>query len=616
MEPSTDGGAELLIDDSTCGCCCCPWRRRKASGLRDPFLTAGEHCATGLPQQEEPSLGPDAKRVGQVVREIVSTERDYVSDLELLATHFMPLLRSQLATSDRWGFRVDAQADELPDCSALLRMHTEVLVQLVASGESASGIATAFAGMAPYLRIYSSYCSAYDRALQAADELRRNQGVLALSALEAKHGQRVDSLLIKPVQRLCKYPLFFRELCALLPESRAEYPQLRLLADEMAAINVEVNGKVLTDPLCACIVLYYVAIYFLLAILLSGYTCSGHAKVRDVDEAARLLLLHQRLGGKLEDLLAPTRRLYLMADVRLAAGRAAPRRAVVAVLSDALLLARPRKALGVRPFAAASPRSATRAKVRATCPLHLHGVLPLEACTLTLVPAAPAELFLLCSSPPLSHRCVCASVAAAAELIAAFGAALAALASTRAGAERRASLVPPGEAGAAGTEAAAADAVPQGAGVVGAAASSIARRLSLSQDQDPARAARAARRTSLRRFSLRALRAGAPGSASGVDGVGGASGAGGAGGSGGTAPDCGPQLSGAPAPAAEAFGLFGLVRSTGDASPRPKPKAAPPKQPPPPPPHPTTTTTTTTMPRSRAPLPTSRPNPEPGQLVR
>ena len=252
MEPSTDGGAEdpLLIDDSTCGCCCCPWRRRKASG-REPFLTAGEHGATGLPQQEEPSLGPNAKRVGQVVREIVSTERDYVSDLELLATHFMPLLRSQLATSDRWGFRVDAQADELPDCSALLRMHTEVLVQLVASGESASGIATAFAGMAPYLRMYSSYCSAYDRALQAADELRRDQGALALAALEAKHGQRIDSLLIKPVQRLCKYPLFFRELCALLPESRAEYPQLRLLADEMAAVNAEVNGKVLTDSLCA-----------------------------------------------------------------------------------------------------------------------------------------------------------------------------------------------------------------------------------------------------------------------------------------------------------------------------------------------------------------------------
>ena len=67
--------------------------------------------------------------------------------------------------------------------------------------------------------------------------------------------------------------------------------------------------------------------------------------MRGADEASRLLLLHQRLGGKLEDLLAPTRRLHLMLDVRLAAERAAPRRAVVAVLSDALLLARPRKRL-------------------------------------------------------------------------------------------------------------------------------------------------------------------------------------------------------------------------------------------------------------------------------
>ena len=247
MGGTTDGGAgdPLLVDETTCGCFCWPWRRRKASSLREPLRPAGEHGANGLPQQEEPSLGPDAKQLGQVVREIVSTERGYVADLELLATHFMPLLRSQLATSDRWGFRVDAQADELPDCSALLRIHTEVLTQLAASGESASGVATAFAGMAPYLRMYASYCSAYERALQAADELRRDQGGLALAALEAKHGQRIDSLLIKPVQRLCKYPLFFRELCTLLPESRPEYPQLRLLADEVAAINAEVNGKVL-----------------------------------------------------------------------------------------------------------------------------------------------------------------------------------------------------------------------------------------------------------------------------------------------------------------------------------------------------------------------------------
>ncbi len=83
----------------------------------------------------------------------------------------------------------------------------------------------------------------------------------------------------------------------LLPESRPEYPQLQHVAGAVAAINAEVNGK-----------------------------------VRGADEAAGLLALHQRLGGKLHDLLAPTRRLHLLADVKLAPeGSTQRRRAVVAV---------------------------------------------------------------------------------------------------------------------------------------------------------------------------------------------------------------------------------------------------------------------------------------------
>ena len=48
---------------------------------------------------------------------------------------------------------------------------------------------------------------------------------------------------------LARYPLFFRQLCTLLPESRPEHPQLCLLADQVAAINAEVNGKV-SSPRC------------------------------------------------------------------------------------------------------------------------------------------------------------------------------------------------------------------------------------------------------------------------------------------------------------------------------------------------------------------------------
>ena len=43
----------------------------------------------------------------------------------------------------------------------------------------------------------------------------------ALAELETTRGEALDSLLIRPVQRLCKYPLFFGELLRILPEAPA-----------------------------------------------------------------------------------------------------------------------------------------------------------------------------------------------------------------------------------------------------------------------------------------------------------------------------------------------------------------------------------------------------------
>ena len=137
----------------------------------------------------------------------------------------------------------------------------------------------------------------------------------------------------------------------------------------------------------------------------------------------------------MQDLLAPTRRLHFQADVRLAAERSSHRRRAVLVarrvygspfpgsvdatagqptaslpplatsrhtslneqcsatfdqvLSDALLIARPRRAL---------PRPLSRAKDGAP-PLWLKAVLPLEACTLRMAPAGVGELQLLCNAP-------------------------------------------------------------------------------------------------------------------------------------------------------------------------------------------------------------------------
>ena len=390
----TSTATEDLTGDAATPCCscCCPFFSfsRKRSDLHEPLTSGAEQEEPELQQPghadaEEAVLhSPRARSRAKVVEEIMVTEKAYVADLELLAKHFMPVLQAHIA---------EKQAEELPDCNSLLRVHQELLQRLNATGSTAAAVAAAFRTMTPFLRMYSSYCAAYEIALQAADELR-NKGP-TLEELEATHGDRIDSLLIKPVQRLCKYPLFFSQLLQLLPEGHAERPELQKVAEAVSAINAEVNGK-----------------------------------VRGSDEAAQLLLLHQKLGGKVHDLLAPTRRLHLQADVRLASERShQKRRSVLVVLSDVLLIARHRRAL-------ARPLARTREK-RAPL-LWLKAVLPLEACLLKPAPTGGAELQLLCSAPAhVYYRCTCKSEQDAAKLLSAFGEAKAAHAASRAGNERR-----------------------------------------------------------------------------------------------------------------------------------------------------------------------------------
>merc|ERR1719353_1602283 len=62
-----------------------------------------------------------------------------------------------------------------------------------------------------------------------------------MSDAEHRSGQPLRSLLIKPVQRLCKYPLFFRELIKSLPEADAAQPALRHATATIEAVVLAVN---------------------------------------------------------------------------------------------------------------------------------------------------------------------------------------------------------------------------------------------------------------------------------------------------------------------------------------------------------------------------------------
>uniref|UniRef100_A0A7S3C1N5 DH domain-containing protein n=1 Tax=Haptolina ericina TaxID=156174 RepID=A0A7S3C1N5_9EUKA len=274
------------------------------------------------------------------MEEIVRTERAYVADLSALGT----VMAAGLPKGDPKG---DPKVDELRAVvESLEQVHLELLHGIETSGGSLAAVASTFAELAPFLRMYSIFCAGYARTLAALTERRPPRATgselrssAALATAEAKAGQSVESLLIKPVQRLCKYPLFFSQLLADLPEDSPVRPQLEKVALLIQNVNTEVNGR-----------------------------------VREAEAADRLLELHSQLG-KRASLVEVGRRLLLELEVWLSPSRRGPSYRL-ALLSDSVLLASPRSPPITSATAYFRRSSARTLRIKSHAPLTSASLVP------------------------------------------------------------------------------------------------------------------------------------------------------------------------------------------------------------------------------------------------
>ena len=174
---------------------------------------------------EEPSHRSNQRM--HTVNEVLNTERAYNLDLGHLIAH-----KSALA----------GRADNVlfhPSLESLVPLHAELLRKLEAatsdaderSVETATAVGRALAKVVPYLKLYAGYCVNYPQALEVLAGLRGQPAAAStLSGVAAARPQAdsLESLLIKPVQRLCKYPLFLRELLKLVPADQPEHARRAL----------------------------------------------------------------------------------------------------------------------------------------------------------------------------------------------------------------------------------------------------------------------------------------------------------------------------------------------------------------------------------------------------
>ncbi|KAJ2160158.1 hypothetical protein GGF46_002471 [Coemansia sp. RSA 552] len=192
-------------------------------GVRDPTPVAvrSRHADSAMPPPRKESMAfcsrttaGDAAKQGYVLRELVDTELAYVKDLEIMvAVLTAPLCKG---TTGSWPAHSEQMLHPL---QALLSFQHRFATHL----QRCNGVldtAQLFLSQANRFSVYLDYCSTYHWLCDVLerfkaesgwpDFLAKSRGSVAMHSDRHRLGLR--DFLIKPVQRICKYPLFLREL--------------------------------------------------------------------------------------------------------------------------------------------------------------------------------------------------------------------------------------------------------------------------------------------------------------------------------------------------------------------------------------------------------------------
>ena len=188
----------------------------------------------GEQTSETKSHGWETK-AARVSEEWITTQQAYVNDLHRILEDYATPVKEL-------GLMTEAESQGIfGNLVELLGVDEVVLEQMRQGGESAALISRIFLKMAPFYKLYSDYCRNYENGLQLLQRCKRNSPKLAvfLSHKEVP----LDSLLIKPVQRLLKLPLLFRELLSSIPESHPFKVPLAKASALMEDVANEVNQQ-------------------------------------------------------------------------------------------------------------------------------------------------------------------------------------------------------------------------------------------------------------------------------------------------------------------------------------------------------------------------------------
>ncbi|KAG1742924.1 hypothetical protein EDB19DRAFT_1850350 [Suillus lakei] len=178
-----------------------------------------------MPNAPVPSCPQETAR-NNIIRELVETERKYVQDLEVMQRYATALSQSNTIDQDTIHYL-------FPGLNKLLNFQRKFLIRLESTAEMAwrdQRWGLLFLENEEDFAVYEPYCANYTNAVDLMVAEEQNLSVHN-NLINAK--SELPAFLIKPVQRICKYPLLLDSL--IKATSATDYPHFEELQAGSAA---------------------------------------------------------------------------------------------------------------------------------------------------------------------------------------------------------------------------------------------------------------------------------------------------------------------------------------------------------------------------------------------
>ncbi|XP_032889120.1 T-lymphoma invasion and metastasis-inducing protein 1 isoform X2 [Amblyraja radiata] len=196
----------------------------------------------------------DADKLRKVICELVETEQTYVKDLNcLLERYLKPLQKEIFLTQDE----LDVLFGNLRE---MVQFQVEFLktledgVRLVSDLEKLEtvnqfkkvlfSLGGSFLYYADRFKLYSAFCASHTKVPKVLVKAKINPAFKAfLDAQNPKqqHSSTLESYLIKPIQRVLKYPLLLKELITLTDPESEEHYHLTVAMKAMNKVASHIN---------------------------------------------------------------------------------------------------------------------------------------------------------------------------------------------------------------------------------------------------------------------------------------------------------------------------------------------------------------------------------------